>query len=89
MSHTATHGNGTADDEDEDPEMVLPADGDPIQCRECTAPVVVYFIPTAGYRLVCGCPGTAVSIDAVAGETTAFAPPTGKWAPLDDFDGWD
>lgn len=59
-----------------------------VQCSACSTPVVVFLDPTSGYQLRCGCPETAVPLDAVAAEANAFTPVTGKWAQLDDPN-WD
>lgn len=63
--------------------------GDPVYCSGCSAPIVLYRIPSEGYRLVCGCPSTAVSIDIAVSNSSLFEPISGKWSGLDDVDPWE
>jgi len=60
-------------------------DGEPVYCSDCEAPIVLYTVSQVGYRLVCGCDGVSVNIDAVASESNLFDPITGKWSGLDDI----
>ncbi len=64
-------------------------DGEPVYCSGCSAPIVVYRVPSEGYRLVCGCPSTAVSINKAVSESSLFEPLSGKWSALDSADPWE
>lgn len=64
-------------------------DGEPVYCSECSTPIVVYRAQNKGFRLICGCPDTALEIDRVASESNLFEPISGKWSPLDSEDPWE
>ena len=59
-------------------------DGEPVYCRECEAPIVLYTVSNVGYRLVCGCDGASVVVDSVVSESNLFDPISGKWSGVDD-----
>lgn len=64
-------------------------DGEPVYCTQCKSPIVVYRAPSKGYRLVCGCPATALPIDHAVSESSLFEPISGKWSSLDSVDPWE
>jgi len=62
------------------------ANGEVVTCSSCRAPVVLAIDRGNEYRLVCGCPNTAVGIDEIAASSSLFTPLSGKWSQLDDPD---
>jgi len=77
--------------QDQDDSCSAGVSGQPVQCSTCTAPVVCYLDKSAGYRLVCGCPNTAVELSTDTMDSSLFEPVSGRWSQIDDpdFDWWD